>query len=90
VNIWAVERTEKVRFWIEISGDRRVVLSNGAGARVNSVTVTYSRVTGESWGEPSVSVSHGQGWHLTVTSAPKGLRGPMPAWLAGLVSEVRP
>lgn len=88
---WQVNRTEQVRFYLEIKEDRRVVLAHGGGARVTGVSVTFRRKGGEEWGAPRVAVTHGSGWHLTVTSVPQELRGStLPGWLAELVAEVEP
>lgn len=87
---WKLEYTERKRYYTKVTGCS-VVLANGAGVKVNSVSVTYERKVGQPWGKPRVSVSHGKGWDLTVTRVPGGLRGAgMPVWLAELVAEVRP
>lgn len=91
MSTWSEERTERVMFRTEIGDGRSVVLSNGAGVKVNSVMVRFERQPGAEWSKPWVSVAHGRGWDLTVTSVPRGLRHQtMPAWLASLVSEVQP
>lgn len=88
---WNVERTEQVRFYLHIEGVQSVVLANGAGARVNSVSVVFRRRTGQEWGQPSIAVGHGFGWDMTTTCVPLGLRGgQIPEWLADLLREVRP
>jgi hypothetical protein len=88
---WEIDRTESVHFRMAVEGDRRVVLADRTGVRVKSVFVRYTRTAGGTWDEPRISVSHGIGWDITVTSVPQGLRGQrMPDWLAALVAEAKP
>lgn len=88
---WKRKHTEEIHFYMNIDDDRRVVLARGGRARVSGVSVRFRRRDSEPWDDPAVSVSHGTGWGLTVTSVPRGLRGNrLPDWLAELVAEVHP